>query len=75
MSPAKKTAVDVEAWTARNTVKSRRTCAITVQRKSFVQKTNIFIVQSMPMQQSHEDGVKADKGFVFRMKRNLKWMN
>lgn len=43
--------------------------------KSFAQKTNIFIVQSMLMQLSHEDGVKADKGFVFLMKRNLKWMN
>mgnify|MGYP003496676734 CR=1 FL=1 len=86
MSLAKKTVVDVEEWTARNTVrnmypghaidlKSRHMCAITVQRKSFAQKTNIFIVQSMLMQLSHEDGVKADKGFVFLMKRNLKWMN
>ena len=86
MSPAKKTAVDVEVWTARNTVrnmylghainlKSSHMCAITVRRKSFAQKTNIFIAQSMLMRLSHEDGVNADKGFVFLMKRNLKWMN
>lgn len=80
MSPAKKTAVDVEVWTARNTVrnmypghainlKSRHMCAITVQRRSFAQKTNIFIVQNMLMQLSHEDGVKSDKGFVFLMEK------
>lgn len=61
MRSVKKTAVDVEERTARNTVKnmyhghatnlkSIHMCAITVQRKSFVQKTNIFIVQSMLMQ-------------------------
>lgn len=58
MSLAKKTVVDVEEWTARNTVrnmypghaidlKSRHMCAITVQRKSFAQKTNMFIVQAL----------------------------
>lgn len=56
-------------------LKNRHTCAITVQRKGIVQKTNVFIVQSMPMQQLHEDEVKADKGFVFLMKRKLKWVN
>ena len=86
MSPVKKTAVDVEVWTAKNIVrnmypghainsKSLHMCAITAQRKSFAQKTNIFIVQSRLMQLLHEDGVKADREFVFRMKRNLKWMN
>ena len=42
--------------------KSLHMCVITVQRKSFVQKTNIFTVQSMLMQLSHEDEAKADKG-------------
>lgn len=82
MSPAKKTAVDVEVWTARNTVrnmypghainlKSRHMCAITVQRKSFAQKTNIFIAQSMLMMMlSHaeiyvheDDSTKQIDGF------------
>lgn len=86
MSPAKKTVVDAEVWTARNTAvnmypghainsKSLHMCVITVQRKSFVQKTNIFTVQSMLMQLSHEDEAKADRVFAFLMKRNLKWMN
>ena len=86
MSPAKKTVVDAEVWTARNTAinmytghainsKSLHMCVITVLRKSFVQKTNIFTVQSMLMQLSHEDEAKADREFAFLMKRNLKWMN
>lgn len=49
MSPARKTAVDVEVWTARNTVKNmypghainskrRHMCAITAQKKTLFKR-------------------------------------